>query len=1037
MPYPVLPSSAPCRADFAAAGGVLRLSVLPGGILRLRYAAGGKFPDYAAFGILEPLPPEEEMAVSSGPEGHVLHAGGLEITLSDRLTVRCLATGLAVSTPADFLSFDGTETTLALRLEEGEAVYGLGQDPMANLNQRDHQRRMFNQFGSNARSGSNGIPLMLSSRGHGVFLHSPHPARFDIGRAVPGLEDWKGNAMVPSPWAAEVAGDTRPDTVSVVNRHPDIDLFLICRDHPYRSLAGYHELTGFAPLLPLWGYGFIQSKNRYHSQEELLALGREFRRRGLPGDVLVVDWLWFTEFGDLQWDSDCWPDPAALFRALREEGFRVVMAQHPFISEKSVNYRFFEEHGCLNRVPPGKRVTYDHSSPEARRLWWEKVRPLVQQGMAGYWTDMGELEEHADGTESFLGSRDDTHNTYMLNWARSLYEGQAASDNTRPYILARSVSAGTQKYGLTLWSGDVDSSWEVLRTQVKVGQGVCLSGQPYWTTDVGGFLTGNELTAELYIRWFEWGVFCPVFRTHGTRPGNEPWSFGPEAEAILARYLRLRYRLLPYIYAMAWENHRTGVPMMRPLALEYPGDPQAAAWEDEYLFGPSLLVAPVTQDGARRREVYLPAGVWYDFWTGRRLFGGRVITAMAPLSRIPLYVKEGALLPLLGRDILHTGEYAGAPVVLHAYGRVPSSVTLYEDDGLTLDYQEGAFRTARVSYRPEEGRLAVEADEGWQAPLSLAVHEGDAASAMEEEPAAASAVLENDGRLRIVLTVCAPDGTPVRATASVGQGYTLRPSDQSGHDAHTYWVSQLHAEDTQQAVCRQGGAVLSWEAFPCAEWLPLVMRGEVTAEIAGRPVTLPLRWGSGLLTRFSHAGSFENRDNAAGPDAGYPDALGADAPFASLRGETKPWVRDPGFAFNMYGYVDNRRRDCYMGEDESFSGVVYSRCTLWLPQETAVRFYTRHEGGLQIWAGRECLYTAERADSFRETAEIRLPAGETRLLVKNWVWGEKPYSANEFGFFLGIDAPGRDASVRPEEASAAASWRQPAPALPAGLLVMP
>ncbi len=996
-------SASPDYTDFAAAGGTLRLSVLPGGILRLRFAATGEFPDYSPFGILESLPEAEAMTVSSCGEGTVLRAGKLEIMLADRMTVRNVQTGQVLAAPADFLAFDGTETVFTLSLEEGETVYGLGQDPMANLNQRDHQRRMFNQFGSNARSGNNGIPLMLSSRGYGVFLHSPHPARFDIGGAVPGLEDWKGNAMVPSPWAAEVTGDTRPDTVSIVNRHPDIDVFLICRDHPYRSLAGYHELTGFAPLLPLWGYGFIQSKNRYHSQEELLALGEDFRKRGIPGDVLVVDWLWFTELGDVQWDFERWPDPAAMFAKLREQGFKVIMAQHPFISEKSVNFDFFERHGCLNRVPPNKRVTYDHSNPEARRIWWEKVRPLVEQGMAGYWTDMGELEEHADGTQSFLGSRDDTHNTYMLNWARTLYEGQTAMDGTRPFILARSVSAGTQKYGLALWSGDVNSSWEVLRTQLKVGQGVCLSGQPYWTTDVGGFLTGNELTAELLIRWFEWGAFCPVFRTHGTRPGNEPWSFGKETEEILTSYIRLRYRLLPYIYSMAWENHRTGRPLMRPLVLEYADDPRVGQWEDEYLFGPSLLVAPVTEDGARRREVYLPAGVWYDFWTRRRIIGGRVVPVMAPLSRIPLFVKEGSLLPMLEKEILHTEEMASAPIVLHAYGRVPSSVMLYEDDGTTLAYQQGVFHTAAVSYCPEEDRLKIAADEGWSAPLSLVVHDGT--DVRPEETASVSAVLENDGRLRIVLTVCAPDGTPVEAETSMCEGYTLRQSDRSSHDVDDYWVNQLHLTDRQKAVCQGGGVVLSWEASPCASQLPLIMEGAVTAVIGGETVTLPIRWGSGFLTRFSYAGSYKNRDNTAGPDPEYPSDAGVDSPYVTVRGETKRWVRDPGFDFNMYGYVDNRRRDCYMGEDESFSGVVYSRCTLWVPEETAVRFHVRHEGGLQLWVGKTLLYTAGRADRFRQTEEILLPAGETVLLLKNWVCDWKPYSANEFGYFLKVTDP--------------------------------
>jgi alpha-glucosidase (family GH31 glycosyl hydrolase) len=303
--------------------------------------------------------------------------------------------------------------------------------------------------------------------------------------------------------------------------------------------------------MPKWAYGFLQCKNRYMNRQDLIETGKTYRDKHIPCDGLIIDWLWFSDFGDLTWREDDWPDAEGMLQELNGLGFHVSSAQHPFISEHGKYYNEYRNCNYLNIVPETKRITYDHTNPEARRYWWNRTKELYEQGLRGYWIDMGELEEHFEGTISFGGDRTRTHNAYSYLWSKALYEGQRDDYKTRPFILSRSGCIGIQKFGTAVWSGDIDASWKVLADQVVIGQGMAMSGVPHWTTDIGGFYSGKEFTPELYLRWAEWGAFCGVFRTHGTRPENEAWSFGIKEEELLKKIISLRYRLLPYIYSLA------------------------------------------------------------------------------------------------------------------------------------------------------------------------------------------------------------------------------------------------------------------------------------------------------------------------------------------------------------------------------------------------------------------------------------------------------------------------------------------------------
>jgi len=532
---------------------------------------------------------------------------------------------------------------------DGERLYGMGQRTHGRLNLKGLALDL------TQRNAEVSIPFVLSDRGYGLLWNMP-----GLGRV-----EFADNA---TRWQAQEA--------------KQIDYWVTTGTGPAEILSHYADATGHVPELPQWASGFWQSKLRYQTQDELLAVAREYARLDLPLSVIVSDYFHWSAMGDYRFDEAEWPDPKAMVDELRELGIELMVSVWPTVSPLSENWADYRDQGLLVGTDQGLEVHqmiqdkgmaeplpvgfYDATNPRTRAYVWELIRTnYLEHGIRIWWLDASEPELNPDNPGNlslYAGPGAQVAGIYPRDNARLFAEGMAAAGQEPTVLLSRSAWAGSQKYGTAVWSGDIPATWESLRTQLRAGLNIALSGIPWWTTDIGGFHGGDASDPayqELMVRWFQYGVFCPLFRLHGDREPrtptgyaqtggpNEVWSFGAEATSILAEQLRLRERLRPYIHEQMHRAATDGLPPMRPLFVDFPED--AAAWstDDEFLFGPDILVAPITGAGERSRPVYLPAGAtWTDAWTGTEHEGGTTITADAPLERIPVFLRDGSRLPI-------------------------------------------------------------------------------------------------------------------------------------------------------------------------------------------------------------------------------------------------------------------------------------------------------------------------------------------------------------------------------------------------------
>jgi alpha-D-xyloside xylohydrolase len=477
-------------------------------------------------------------------------------------------------------------------------------------------------------------------------------------------------------------------------------------------ISDYRRLTGAAPLFPKWAYGYWQCRERYHSQQEILDTAAEFRKRKIPVDVLVQDWLYWGKYGwnAIKFDEEHYPRPKEMLDQLHANDLHMLISVWSKFGENTDVYKRMAAKSLL--IPGDSWM--DFFNPQARTSFWAELKNgIFQDGMDGWWMDASEPEYDAlKGKHTFLGDGESLRNAYPLYVTQAMYEGQrATTDRKRVVILTRSAFAGQQRYGAASWSGDISANWITLQRQIPAGLSFSMSGMPYWTTDVGGFFRPkdqytSEAYHELLIRWFEYGAFCPIFRIHGYQSRAEIWNYGPQVEGIFRQYDELRYRLLPYIYSAAWRVTKNGETLMRSLPLEFSSDKSVRGISDQFMFGDSLLVNPVTTEGARQRTVYLPSdNDWIDFWTGTRSGGGHSIKANAPLDRIPIYVKAGSIIPFGPH-----AESASArpdPIELRIYRGAPSSFTLYEDEGDNYDYEHGAYSQIAIHWDDKSGVLTI------------------------------------------------------------------------------------------------------------------------------------------------------------------------------------------------------------------------------------------------------------------------------------------------------------------------------------------
>ena len=568
--------------------------------------------------------------------------------------------------------------------------YGLGQGGR-ELDRLGTARQIWNTQIGHGPGSDMGLPLLLSNRGYGLFFDNTSDAVLAVGRSDNGVR------VV---YAAEAGCLTW--------------YFLMGRD--LRGVMGeVAELLGRPSLPPRWALGFVQSTRHFEDTAELRALPRTIREKRIPCDGLVYlssygEALgWNRGVGHLEFQPELWPDPAALLDEARRQHFEVITHEYPVLHEKSPLFADAEASGYLlpegyeraavTARPPaayrdGQRYI-DFSNPAARAWWWTVHRELRELGVAGWWLDGGE----GPPARAQLHAGDGTllHNIYDRFRQQAFAEGEAADrPDQRVFMLCRSGAAGMQRLGAACWSGDINNDFATLEAQIPLGLNTGLSGVPYWGTDVGGFFHPVPETGELYARWFQLGAFCPVFRSHGwVWREHVPWAHGPEIEAICRRYAELRYRLLPYTYTLAWQARTLGLPLMRALVLNYADDPRVWQLGSEFLWGDDLLVAPVTREGATAWPVYLPAGGWYDFWTGTRYEGPGGVTLDAPLDRLPLLVRAGAIVPM-GPVIQHTGlPQAEITLLIHPSpinarsGSGTSRFEMYEDDGRSNAYRDG------------------------------------------------------------------------------------------------------------------------------------------------------------------------------------------------------------------------------------------------------------------------------------------------------------------------------------------------------------
>jgi alpha-D-xyloside xylohydrolase len=585
-----------------------------------------------------------------------------------------------------------------------EHYYGLGQNQEGYLDRRGHSVRCAHDY--NAPAGQSVcVPFVVTNKGYGLMWDNPSKTTVNFG-----FNDTTN-------WISDVG--------------QRVSFFVIAGKTYDEIYEGYRLLTGDTPMLPKSAYGYIQCKQRYRSQAEILAVAKGYRDRHLPIDDLVIDWFTYTKMGEMDMDPALWPDPTAMNRQLHAMNFHVMISVWPRFVPEDRYYNTILKNDWFEKLADGTPTNglpydkagsdIDTTNPDAAKWYWNVVNEnYVKKGFDAFWADETEPDLSPGNSYFHVGPGTEYFNVYPLFHTAAFYNGMRKDMKERALILARDAYLGAQHNGAIFWSSDISPNWDTLKRQVPTGINFVASGTPYWSTDIGGWqdipyahtpertplldpsdarenVNHYDDYPELYVRWFEYGAFQPNFRTHGGRKFNEVWSYGKQAEPILEKYLRLRYQLMPYLYSLGYRTHETGAPFMRGLFMDFGDDPKVANIGDEYMFGPALLVAPVTEQGVTSRTVYLPAGTdWYNYWTNEKVHGGQTITVDAPIDTLPLFVKAGSILPL-GAPVESTNEVQKI-AKLKVYPGADAEFELYNDDGTTYDYEKGKMELSHLHW---------------------------------------------------------------------------------------------------------------------------------------------------------------------------------------------------------------------------------------------------------------------------------------------------------------------------------------------------
>jgi alpha-D-xyloside xylohydrolase len=782
--YSLIPHSSACQ--LADGEKRLRIAFVNPSIVRVSYIEGAEFldpqsqivteaADFADFQTLE----EKEAVLISTSElqlriskesgaicfmdaaGKVLQQepkrGGKSLTRKDVFrnvydpTVK-VATGYSIDgaraeSDACERVFDrhAFEAKLEFTFADDEALFGLGSHEEGYGNLRGKSQQLYQQ---NMKSV---VPCVVSSKGYGLL--------WDCSSLMVFHDDAYGSYL----WAECV---------------DQLDYYFIGGGDASAVARNYYTLTGSPPMLPRWAFGYIQSKERYVTPEEILDIAREYRRRDIPLDVMVLDWKSWPDgdgWGQKEFDPVRFPDPAAFIEELHAMDVKLMVSIWPIMSGECPNQVELRDKGLML----GNQSTYNAFDPEARKIYWRQAKEgLFRHGVDAWWCDCTEpfeadwegavkpephvrLEMNSAKAKQYLA--EDKQLAYSLQHSQGIYDGQrAATNDKRVFNLTRSSYAGQHRYSTVSWSGDINATWEVLKRSVPEGVNFCATGEPYWTVDIGAFfvdsdperwfwkgdysagcrglgpMTGTEPIAndtgctdlgywELYTRWLQYGCFLPLFRSHGTDAAREIWRFGDEGERFydtIAKYIRLRYQLMPYIYSVAAGVADSGLAMLRPVAMEFPKDGNTFDLTDQYFFGPGLMVCPVVHPmlygcGSEplkgipeSRSVYLPQGTgWYDFWTNEFHEGFQTLETAAPLETIPIFVRAGTIL-LMGEVEQFSGEKTNAPLDIHVYTGADASFVWYEDAGDTYAYETGECARVMISWNEATQKLTLSDREG-------------------------------------------------------------------------------------------------------------------------------------------------------------------------------------------------------------------------------------------------------------------------------------------------------------------------------------
>lgn len=689
---------------FTMQSGTLKVLICTDSMVHVLYSAGATFPNQPDFVVMKKDWPATPWTVAETKDEVTISTSKLKvsvaridgaITYRDSDGKQLLQEASRKLTPVEV---NGEKTyrseSFVSIYGSHEALYGLGQ----------HQAGVWNYRGESvdiSQDNSNiAVPLLVSSNGYGIFWNNSSRSRFN---------------------------NRFPNYLYISSEVADlIDYYFLYGPELDKVVAGYRDLTGQAPMFGKWAYGFWQCKNRYKTQEEILGVAQKYRDLHIPVDNIVQDWFWWDRKGEFVFNKN-YPDPTGMVDQLHKLNFHLMISIWPFFEPGSANYDYMNKKGWFVdkfkfAKPPyhtDAMAVYDATNPKAREYYWNEVnKGLFNIGLDAWWMDTTEPETEGQednillGHKLAAGSGNRYVNAYPLLDTGAVYQGQrAASKQKRVFILSRSAFAGSQRNAVTAWSGDIVSDWLSFRRQVPAGLNFALSGIPYWTTDIGGFVFGSPADPafrELFVRWFQYGTFCPILRVHGTRDPNENelWSYGADAQQILVKFDRLRYRMLPYVYSLAWMTTDASYTPMRPLVMDFRSDPRAQNIGDQFMYGPAFLVNPVTEPAATQRMVYLPNARWYDFWSGSAQQGGSMIAAATPIDKLPLFVRAGSVLPL-GPEKEWSTQKSEDPMEVRVYAGADGDFTLYEDENDSYNYENGVHATIPFHWDDAKHTLTI------------------------------------------------------------------------------------------------------------------------------------------------------------------------------------------------------------------------------------------------------------------------------------------------------------------------------------------